>query len=101
MFYILGIEMDTDQLKLFLPLDKLQRVKQMVNDWMGCKAARRRELESLLGLLQHAVKEMSQGSRFVRRIHRCQRKRSLHQAWAYRYIQDYCGGTGSFLSGIG
>ena len=35
---------------------------------MGCKATRRKELESLLGLLQHAAKIVSPGRRFVRRI---------------------------------
>ena len=63
----LGIEVDTIQLEICLPQDKLQRVKQMINDWMGQKAARRHELESLLGLLQHAVKVVSLGRRFVRR----------------------------------
>ena len=64
----LGMEVDTDRLELCLPQEKLQRVKQMVQEWMGRKAARRRELESLLGLLQHAAKVVSPGRRFVRRI---------------------------------
>ena len=64
----LGIEIDTEQLELRLPEEKLQRVKQVVEGWIGRKAARRRELESLLGLLQHAAKVMSPRRRFVRRI---------------------------------
>ena len=40
----LGIKVDTDLLELRLPQEKLQRVKQIVQEWMGCKAARRREL---------------------------------------------------------
>ena len=57
----LGIEVHTDILELYLPQEKLQRViKQMVQEWMGCKAARRRELESLLGLLQYAAKVVHQ-----------------------------------------
>jgi len=64
----LGMEVDTDRLELCLPQEKLQRVKQMVQEWMGCKAARRRELEPLLGLLQHVAKVVSPGKRFVRRI---------------------------------
>ena len=35
----LGIEVDTDLLELRLPQEKLQRVKQMVQEWMGHKAA--------------------------------------------------------------
>ena len=64
----LRIEVDTNLLELRLPQEKLQRVKQMVQEWMGRKAARRRELEFLLGLLQHAAKVVSPGRRFVRRI---------------------------------
>jgi len=64
----LGIEVNTDLLELRLPQEKLQRVKQMVQEWMGHKAARRRELESHLGLLQHAAKVVSPGRRFVRKI---------------------------------
>ena len=44
----LGIEVDTEQLELRLLVEKLQRVKQSVKEWFGCKAARQRELESLL-----------------------------------------------------
>ena len=68
MFNILGNEVDTDLLELCLPQEKLQRAKQMVQEWMGCKATRTKELESLLGLLQHAANLVSPGSRFVRWI---------------------------------
>ena len=43
----LGIKVDTDLLEQRLPQEKLQRVKQMVQEWMGRKAARRRKLKSL------------------------------------------------------
>ena len=45
----LGIEVDSEQLELRLPEEKLQRVKQAVEQWFERKAARRRELESPLG----------------------------------------------------
>ena len=64
----LGIEVDSEQLELRLPEEKLQRVKQAVEQWFERKAARQRELELLLGLLQHAAKVVSPGRRFVRRI---------------------------------
>lgn len=64
----LGIEIDTEALELRLPADKLTRVQRTVSEWLGKKAARRRELESLLGLLQHAAKVVRPGRRFVRRL---------------------------------
>ena len=64
----LGIEIDSVKLELRLPTEKLRRVKQAVKEWFGRKAARRKELESLLGLLQHAAKVVAPGRRFVRRI---------------------------------
>ena len=64
----LGIEIDTQALELRLPADKLIRVQTTVREWLGKKAARKRELESLLGLLQHAAKVVRPGRRFVRRL---------------------------------
>ena len=40
----------------------------MVTEWLGHKAGRRRELKSLVGLLQHAARVVHPGCRFVRRI---------------------------------
>ena len=39
-----------------------------VREWLGKKVARKRELESLLGLLQYAAKVVRPGRRFVRRL---------------------------------
>ena len=63
----LGIEVDTIQMQLRLPVEKLRRVQTTVREWLGRKAGRRRELESLVGLLQHAAKVVRPGRRFVRR----------------------------------
>ena len=62
----LGIEAETQAMELWLPVQKLVRVCQMVSEWLGKKAARRRELKSLVGILQHATKVV--GRRFVRRL---------------------------------
>ena len=51
-----------------LPAQKLARVSQTVSEWLGRKAARRRELESLVVTLQHATKVVRPGRRFVRRL---------------------------------
>ena len=64
----LGIEIDTNNMEVRLPEDKLVRVKRTVKEWLGKKARRRRELESLLGLLQHAAKVVGLERCFVRRI---------------------------------
>lgn len=64
----LGIEIDTIKMELRLPEDKLVRVREVVTNWLGRKAGRRREIESLLGLLQHAAKVVRPGRRFTRRI---------------------------------
>ena len=64
----LGIEIDTQAMELRLPAEKLARVRQTASEWLGRKAARRRELESLVGILQHASKVVRPGRRFVRRL---------------------------------
>ena len=51
----LGIEVDTIQMQLRLPEEKLRRVRATVIEWIGRKVGRRCELESLVGLLQHAA----------------------------------------------
>ena len=43
--------------------DKLTRVRNIVIEWLGKQVARRRELESLLGLLQHAARVVRPGKR--------------------------------------
>ena len=64
----LGIEVDSGCMELRLPPEKLLRVKAVVIEWLGRKAGKRRDLESLVGLLQHAAKVVRPGRRFVRRI---------------------------------
>ena len=52
-------------MQLRLPEEKLKRVRATVAEWLGRKAGRRRELESLVSLLQHAERVVQPG---VRRI---------------------------------
>ena len=66
MLMYLGIEADTVQMQLRLPEEKLKRVQATVAEWLGRKAGQQYELESLIGLLQHAARV--EGCRFVRRI---------------------------------
>ena len=62
----LGIELDTVAWSLRLPADKITRIKATLLDWNDRKACRRRELESLIGLLQHACKVVKPGRSFLR-----------------------------------
>ena len=43
-------------MELWLPKEKLQRVRAVVQQWLGQKATKRWDLESLVGPLQHAMK---------------------------------------------
>ena len=64
----LGIEVDMVQMQLRLPEEKLKRVRATMAEWLGHKAGQLCELESLVGLLQHAARVLQPGCRFVRRI---------------------------------
>ena len=62
----LGIQIDTQLGILRLPEEKLQRLLQMTTAWLKRKACTRRELESLIGSLQHAFKVVRPGRSFLR-----------------------------------
>ena len=65
---VLGIEIDTKAGQLRLPGDKLQRLKALLVSWQIRKQCSRRELESLVGLLNHACKVVRPGRSFLRRM---------------------------------
>ena len=54
---------------LRLPVDKLERVQSLLQFWKGKGSVQRRDLESLVGLLQHACKVVRPGHIFMRRIY--------------------------------
>ena len=64
----LGIEIDTTHCILRLPADKLERLTGMLAKWTDRKACTRRELESLVGSLNHACKVVKPGRSFLRRM---------------------------------
>ena len=64
----LGFLIDSTQMTVSLPGPKLQRTLRLVTEWSGRKAGRKRELESLLGHLQHAATVVRPGRSFVRRL---------------------------------
>ena len=63
----LGIEIDTIKQELRLPEDKLTRLLSLVSEWRCRKACTRRELESLIGTLQHASRVIRPGRSFMSR----------------------------------
>ena len=65
----LGIELDTMSLQMRVPADKLHKVKDVVSHWLQRrKACKKRELQSLVGLLNHACKVVRPGRLFLRRL---------------------------------
>ena len=64
----LGIEIDTREACLRLPQDKLTRLRQTTEEWAQRKSCRKKELESLIGVLQFACKVIRPGRSFLRRL---------------------------------
>lgn len=64
----LGILIDTVADTLSLPPEKLARIKTTTTEWSGKKFCRKRELLSLIGLLQHACRVVRAGRTFLRRM---------------------------------
>ena len=64
----LGITIDTSANELRLPDDKQAKLKTLVTEWGDRKACSRRELESLVGVLNHACKVVRPGRSFLRRM---------------------------------
>ena len=64
----LGIEIDTVSSQLRLPDEKLLRLRSLLTEWGDRKACNRRDLESLVGTLNHACKVVRSGRAFLRRM---------------------------------
>ena len=64
----LGIEIDTRAGLLRLPAEKLTRLQRQLRTWAPRKVCRRRQLESLIGVLQHAGRVVRPGRTFTRRM---------------------------------
>lgn len=64
----LGIEFSTSDMIMRLPDEKLQRLKHTIGDWLNRKAAKKREILSIIGELVHAAKVVSAGRIFIRRM---------------------------------
>ena len=64
----LGIELDSEKMEMRLPREKLDRLKKTIREWTQKRAARKRELLSLIGQLAHACKVVAPGRTFLRRL---------------------------------
>ena len=64
----LGILLDTLHMEIRLPPAKLCRLKQVIDDWSSKSWYTKRDLESLIGLLQHASTIVKPGRSFLRQI---------------------------------
>lgn len=64
----LGIIFDTVRMLMRLPLEKLERLKLLLAQWLEKKAAKKRALLSLIGELAHASKVVRPGRTFLRRM---------------------------------
>ncbi len=63
-----GIELDTKQMLMRLPQEKLARLKELIRSWREWKATQKRKLLSLIGQLAHACKIVAPGRIFLRRM---------------------------------
>ena len=64
----LGIEIDTLKGELRLPEEKLHRLQLLLSEWGDRKTCTRKDLESLIGHLNHACKVVRSGRSFLRRM---------------------------------
>ena len=64
----LGIQIDTVRSQLSLPVEKVQRLREILRQWRRKRACTRKELESLLGHLCHAATVIHPGRIFLRHL---------------------------------
>ncbi len=64
----LGIIIDTVAGELRLPIAKLKRLRGLLSQWGDRRSCSRKELESLVGHLNHAAKVVRSGRAFFRRM---------------------------------
>ena len=63
---VLGIIIDTVNQKVRLPTDKLARLHHMTRRWVSRRSCCRRDLESLVGILNHAASVIRPSRSFLR-----------------------------------
>ena len=64
----LGFLLDTINMTVSLPKDKLERILKLISEWESRKHCTKSELDSLIGQLQHASAVVRAGRSFLRRM---------------------------------
>lgn len=64
----LGLELDSEQMEIRLPVDKMIKIKSLLAEFRQKKRATLRELQSLIGVLNFACAAVVPGRTFLRRI---------------------------------
>ena len=88
----LGITLDTQTMQARLPDDKLLRIRHQTSAWLSKKKATKREILSLVGLLQHATKVVPPGRTFLSRMYQT--------AARLKHLSYYTRLTKAFLSDL-
>ena len=65
----LGIILEMVKMEIRLSEDKLMRIRQEISKWLQKKKATKKQILSLVGLLQHATKVVRCGRTFVGRMY--------------------------------
>ena len=65
----LGISIDSRSMLTSLPNEKLERIRNEISVWISRKTATKKQILSLVGLLQHATKVVRPGKTFVARMY--------------------------------
>lgn len=66
--YFLGITLDSVNMQASLPIDKLNRIREVLQDFLLTPSVTKRELLSLLGHLNFAMRIIPQGRSFISRL---------------------------------
>lgn len=75
----LGIEINSETMELSLPRDKLQKLRQLLAKYLGAASIKRKDLESLTGLLAHCSQVIRGGRTFCCRLYDVQKLAILHR----------------------
>ena len=81
------IELDSIELCARLPSDNLTELRGLITTWLGKRTCTRRELESLVGKLQHASAVVRPRRMFLRRLFAALRTLLLHHHY-YRLSRE-------------
>ena len=86
----LGYELDTIEMKIRIPPEKVLQILQKVKDALAMKKVTLKELQSLTGSLQFCAKAMPSARAFIRRMYSSmgQAKRPYHRVRLSRGIKE-------------